>query len=196
MLRTVWKHSAVASLGKVFMKYLLLSVFITSLLPCCKYDKNEEIQYDVYASVIDNKFRHLSSGIPYIIAINDTIKDFKNELATLIYSVENNDLFFKEYCQGDSSFKKFILAIKTIKNDKGRMDLKKLKLKTEININLAKLIKLKPWNNTIDFSKIVLNKTKDKAILFIVDSSSGSWLFVELSNKKWTVKHEILSWII
>ena len=40
------------------------------------------------------------------------------------------------------------------------------------------------------------NKTKDKAILFIGGTSSGSWVFVEFKNKKWEVKHEILSWVI
>ena len=76
------------------------------------------------------------------------------------------------------------------------MDLEKLKSKSKINIILDKLIKAQPWHHTIDFSKIVLNKTKDKAILFIVGSSSGSWIFVEFTNKKWEVKHEILSWVI
>ena len=86
------------------MKHLLLTVFITSILTSCNYDRHEEIQYDIYSSVLDNKFGHFSSNIPYIIGINDTIKDFKDELGTLIYSVQNNDLFFKEFCQGDSSF--------------------------------------------------------------------------------------------
>ena len=76
------------------------------------------------------------------------------------------------------------------------MDLEKLKAKTKININLDKLIEPEPWHHTIDFSKIVLNKNKDKAILFVTGSSSGSWFFVELTNKGWTVNHIILSWII
>ena len=177
------------------MKYLLLSVLITSLLTSCNYGGHEEIQYDIYSSVLDKEFGHFSPDIPYIIGINDTIRDFKDELGTLIYSVQNNELFFKEYCQGDSSFKDFILAIKTIKIDKEIMDLEKLKAKTKININLDKLIKLEPWHHTMDFSKIVFNKNKDKAILFVTGSSSGSWVFVELTNKGWTVKHEILSWI-
>ena len=177
------------------MKYLLLSVFITSVFTSCNYDRPDEIQYDIYSSVLDKEFGHFSPNSPYIIGINDTIKDFKDELGTLIYSVQNNDLFFKEYCQEDSSFKNFILAIKTIKTDKEIMDLEKLKSKTKIHINLNRLIKPEPWHHTINFSKIVFNKAKDKAILFITGSSSGSWLLVELTNKRWTVKHEILSWI-
>jgi hypothetical protein len=178
------------------MKHLLLSVFIISLLTSCNYDRHEEIQYNIYSSVLDQEFGHFSPNISYIVGINDTIKDFKDELGTLIYSVQNNELFFKEYCQGDTSFKNFILAIKTKKTDKEIMDLEKLKAKTKIKINLDRLIKPEPWHHTIDFSKIVLNKNKDKAILFVTGSSSGSWVFVELINKRWTVKHEILSWII
>ena len=155
------------------MKYLLLSVFTISLLTSCKYDSHEEIQYDIYSSVLDKKFGHFSPDIPYIVGINDTIKDFKDELGTLIYSVQNNELFFKEYCQGDTSFKNFILAIKTIKSDKEIIDLEKLKAKTQIKINLDKLIKPEPWHHTIDFSKIVFNEKKDKAILFVTGSSSG-----------------------
>jgi hypothetical protein len=105
-------------------------------------------------------------------------------LGTLIYSVQNNDLFFKDHCQGDSSFKNFILAVKTIKTGKEKMDLEKLKTRTKININLNKLIKPQPWHYTINFSKIVFNKVNDKAILFITDSSSGSWFLVESVNKK------------
>ena len=178
------------------MKHLLLSVCIISLLTSCNYDRHEEIEYNIYSSVLDKEFGHFSPNIPYIVGINDTIKDFKDELGTLIYSVQNNELFFKEYCQGDTSFKNFILAIKTIKTDKEIMDLEKLKAKTKIKINLDRLIKPEPWHHTIDFSKIVLNKNKDKAILFVTGSSSGSWVFVELINNRWTVKHEILSWII
>ncbi len=173
----------------------MLSVFIISLLTSCNYDSHEEIQYDIYSSVFDKEFGHFSPDIPYIVGINDTIKDFKDELGTLIYSGQNNELFFKEYCQGDTSFKNFILAIKTIKSDKEIIDLEKLKAKTQIKINLDKLIKPEPWHHTIDFSKNVFDEKKDKAILFVTGSSSGSWVFVELTNKKWTVKHEILSWI-
>ena len=75
------------------------------------------------------------------------------------------------------------------------MDLEKLKAKTQIKINLDKLIKPEACHHTIDFSKIVFNEKQDKAILFVTGSSSGSWVFIELTNKKWTVKHEILSWI-
>jgi len=175
------------------MKYLLPSAFI--ILTSCNYDTTKEIQYDIYSSVLDKEFGRISSDIPYIIGINDTIADFRDELGTLIYSVQKNALFFKEYCQGDSSFKNFILAIKTIKTDKEIMDLEKLKAKTKININLDRLIKAEPWHQTINLSKIVFNKNKDKAILFVTASSSGSWVFVELTNKRWTVKHEILSWI-
>jgi hypothetical protein len=146
--------------------------------------------------VLDNEFGHFSSDIPYIIGINDTIKDFREELGTLIYAVQNNDLFFKEYCQGDSSFKDFILAIKTIRTDKEIMDVERLKGKTNININLDKLINPKPWHHTIDFSKVVFNKNRNKGILFVIGSSSGSWFFVELTKSGWKVKHEILSWIV
>jgi hypothetical protein len=179
-----------------FMRYLLLPFFITLLFTSCNYHKHKEIQYDIYASVIDKKFGHFSPGIPNIIGINDTIKDFKDGLEILIYSVQNNDLFFKEYCKGDASFKNFILGVKTIKTGKEVMNLEKLKARTKININLNKLIKREPWRHTINFSKIVFNKVKDKAILFITDSSSGSWFLVESVNKKWTVKHEMLSWVI
>ena len=178
------------------MKYFLISVFTISLLTSCNYERHEEIQYDIYSSVLDKQFVHFSPDISYIVGINDTIKDFKDELGTLIYSVQNNELFFKEYCKGDTSFKNFILAIKNIKTDKEIMDLEKLKTKTKIKINLDKLIKPEPWHHTIDFSKIVLNESKNKAILFVIGSSSGSWVFVELNNNRWTVKHEILSWII
>ncbi|MEO6231269.1 MAG: hypothetical protein ABJB11_20120 [Ferruginibacter sp.] len=177
------------------MKYLLLSFFIASLLTSCNYNGHKEIQYEVYSSVLDKEFRHLLPDIPYVIGINDTIKAFKDELGTLIYSVQNNDLFFKEYCQGDSSFKTFILSIKTINTNNEVMNLEKLKAKTKINIDLDKLIKPEPWHHTIKFSKIVFNKDKTKAILFITESSSGSWVFVELTNNGWSVRHEILSWI-
>jgi hypothetical protein len=178
------------------MKHLLLSVFITSFFTSCNDDRHEKIQYDIYSSVLDKEFGQFPPNIPYVIGINDTIKDFKDELGTLIYSVQNNDLFFKEYCQGDSSFKSFILTIKTIKTDKEIMDVEKLKAKTRININLNKLIKPEPWHHAIIFSKIVFNKEKDKAILFITGDSSGSWFLVELIKKKWTVKHKILLWVI
>jgi hypothetical protein len=177
------------------MKYLLLSAFISSSLASCIYDRPEEIKYDIYSSVLDQEFGHFSPGILYIIGINDTIKDFKDELGILIYSVQNNDLFFKEYCRGDSSFKNFILAIKTVNTNKEIMDLEKLKAKTKININLNKLIKSKQWHHTINFSKIIFNKVKDKAILFITGDSSGSWFLVELICKKWTIKYEILFWV-
>lgn len=178
------------------MKYLLLLAFITSFLISCNSYRHDEIQYNIYSSVIEKEFGHFSPNSPYIIGINDTIKDFKDELGTLIYSVQNNDQFFKEYCQGDSSFKNFILAIKTIETDKEIMDIEKLKSKTKIHINLNRLIKPEPWHHTIEFSKIVFNKAKDKAILFKIGTSSGSWLLVELTDKKWIVKHKILSWVI
>lgn len=178
------------------MKYLLLSAFITFFLTSCNFDERDEIQYDIYASVLDKQFGHFSPNSPYVIGINDTIKDFKDELGTLIYAVQNNDLFFKEYCEGDSSFKNFILGIKTIKTDREIMDLERLKTKTKIHINLDRLIKPEPWHHTLDLSKIVLNKSKDKAVLFITGSSSGSWLFVEFADQRWIVKHKILSWVI
>ena len=174
---------------------LLLSISITCLLPSCNYKTQEAIQYDIYSCVLAKEFGHFSKDIPYIIGINDTVQDFKEELETLIYSVQNNELFFKEYCQGDDSYRDFILAIKPINTDTVIMDLGKLKAKTTINITLDKLIKPQPWHHIINFSKIIFNKNKNKAILFVAGSSSGSWFFVELTNKNWTVKHEILSWI-
>jgi hypothetical protein len=144
--------------------------------------------------VLDKEFGHFLPDRPYIIGVNDTTKDFENELGTLIYSVQSNNLFFKEYCEGDSSFKNFILAIKPIKTEKEIMDLEKLKSKTKIHINLNRLIKPEALHHTINFSNIVFNKGKDKAILFVVVNSSGSWLLVELINKKWTIRHDILSW--
>ena len=104
--------------------------------------------------------------------------------------------FLKSSVKETLPFKSFILTIKTIKTDKEIMDLEKLKAKTKININLNKLIKPEQWHHTINFSKIVFNKVKDKAILFITGDSSGSWFLVELINKKWTVKHKILLWVI
>ena len=176
------------------MKYLLLlTVFITSLSPSCNYNRHEEIQYDIYSRVLEKKFGHFPQNVRWIIHINDSIRDFKEELETLIYSVQNNELFFKEYCNGDYSFKDFILAIKPVRTDNEIINLERFKERTKINITLDKLIKRELWHNTINFSKIVFNKNKDKAILFITGSSSGSWVFVELVNKKWVVQHEILS---
>jgi hypothetical protein len=177
------------------MNHLLLSAFITLVLTSCNNDRHDEIQYDIYSSVLDKEFGHFLPDRQYVICVNDTIKDFKDELVTLIYSVQNNNRFFKEYCEGDSSFKNFILAIKPIKTDKEIMDLEKLKPKTKIHINLDRLIKPEALHHTINFSKIVFNKGKDKAILFVIGNSSGSWVLVELINKKWTIRHNILSWV-
>jgi hypothetical protein len=176
------------------MRYLLLSAFIISVLTSCNNDRPKEIQYDIYSSVLEKEFGHFLPDRRYIIGVNDTIKDFKDELVTLIYSVQNNNLFFKEYCEGDSSFKNFILGIKPINTDKEIMDLEKLKSKTKIHINLNRLIKPEALHHTINFSTIVFNKGKDKAILFVIGNSSGSWVLVELINRKWTIRHDILSW--
>ena len=177
------------------MKYLLLSILITSILKCCNLNRNDENKYDIYSRVLDNQFGHIPQKASFIVGINDTIEDFRDELGTLIFSVENNNEFFKEYCKGDSSFKDFILVIKTIKTDKEIMNIQKLKVKTKININSNTLIKSEPWHNTINLSKIVFNNNNDKAILFVVGSSTGSWFFVQLINKKWIVKHQIVSWV-
>ncbi len=178
------------------MKYLLLSVFLVSLLSSCKYDSTKEIQYEIYSNILDKEFGHFPQEITFIVGVNDSVKDFKDELETLIYSIQNNNHFFKEYCQEDTAFKNFLLAIKTIDTQKEIMNLHKLRSKIKIKINLERLIKSESLHHTINFSKILFNKNQDKAILFVTKSSSGSWVFVELINKKWTVKHDILSWTI
>ena len=177
------------------MKYLLLSILITSILTFCNSNRNDEKKYDIYSSVLENQFGHIPQKASFIVGVNDTIEDFRDELGTLIFSVENNNDFFKEYCKGDSAFKDFILAIKTIKTDKENMNIDRLKAKTKIRINLNKLIKSEPWHLTINLSKIVFNDNNDRAILFVVGSSTGSWFFVQLVNKKWIVKHQIVSWV-
>ncbi len=177
------------------MKYLI-SVFILSSLAFCNVPSEEEIQYDIYSSVLLKEFGHFSSKLEHVVSINDTIKDFKNELEELIYAVQNNELFFKVYCKGDTSFKHFILAIKTINTDKEIVDIERLKTKTTIKINLSSLIIPESWHYKLYFSKIELNNKKDKAILFVAHQSSGSWVFVELKNNRWVVKHNIISWII
>ena len=154
-----------------------------------------DLKYDIYSSVIDEEFGHFKSNIPYTIGINDTIENFKEELGTLIYSVVNNDSFFISHCGGDTSFKNFILTIKTVDTSKEVMEIEKLKQRTKVNINLDKLIESENWHHKIDLSKIVLNKAKDKAILYITENSSGSWCFVQLINKKWTVTQKILTWV-
>jgi hypothetical protein len=177
------------------MKYFLPAVIIALLFASCTYKKHDNINYDIYASILDKEYGHFLLDSPYIIGVNDTIADFKNELAELIYGAKNYNLFFKETCMGDSSFKDFILSIKTIEINKEVMDIEKLKAKTKVRINLNKLIHQKKCVYTVWFSKVVLNKKRDKAILFINQGASGSLYFVELINQRWTVKYSVLSWI-
>ncbi len=178
------------------MKYFLVLVFIASLLASCNYSRYKETEYDIYSSVLDKKFGHLTSNTLYTIGIDDTLRGFKNELETVIYSIQNNDQFFNEYCEGDSSFKKFLLNIKIINSDKEIVDFKKLISKTKIKVKINKLLKIEPLQDRIHFSKIILNSAKNKGALFISGNSSGTFILVELTNKGWAIKHEIQLWDI
>ena len=116
-------------------------------------------------------------------------------MRTLIDFVKDNDPFLTRNCNGDLSFKSFILSTGNIKTDEEFMELEKFKSRTKNNINLNKHIKIEQKRYILNFSKIIANKRKDKAILFVTDDSSGSWVLVELTQKGWTVKHEIPFWI-
>lgn len=177
------------------MKYLLLSASITIILASCNFGRENEIKYDVYSCVLETRFGYLSPDSGDVVLINDTIKDFENQMLELIGIVKNDDKFFTNCCEADSSFKPFILSIKKIRTDEEKMELEHLQSKTKLNINLNKQVNWQQNHHTINLSKVIFNTTKDKGIVFISDNSSGYWVFVGLSKNGWRVKHEIMHWL-
>ncbi|WP_247232978.1 hypothetical protein [Telluribacter sp. SYSU D00476] len=175
-------------------RILLLSVILLTF--ACSGDSLESIKYDVYKSVIDSNFGHLAEKYPSYIVVNDTLSDFKSDLGILIYSVQKNDKFFEECCEGDSSFKDFILGIKGINIKKELLKAEKIRPSSNFKVLPRSAVSQEEDHFSIYFSKIVFNKNYDKAILYVNKSSSGSLYFVEQINNKWYVKNKILMWII
>ena len=179
------------------MKRIILFIVI-AFLSSCTTKRSEDLKYKIYSTVIDNYFNKskLTSDSIFIV-LNDSIADFRNEMGELIYSVENNDSFFVEYCKGDTSFKSFILSVKSV--DSKVVPLLSDKIKSKPNF----IIKTKREFKKIDlpysyihFSNVVFNKEFDKAILFVSGGGSGSWYFLRYNKDGWTIDNKIMSWVV
>lgn len=178
------------------MNRVIFFIAIVSLLGC-SLKRNEDLKYEIYSVAIDGYFSksRVSSDSVFIV-LNDSISDFKDYLGELIYSVKNNDYFFDEYFKGDTSFKNFILSIKTVDTRVVPLLPYKIKSKNKFIITTQNEFKTPdlPYSS-IHFSNVVFNKKSDKAILFVTGGSSGSWYFLQLDNNGWFVANKIMSWV-
>lgn len=179
------------------MKHIFLFIVVT-ILSGCSTKRNEDLKYKIYSVVIDNYFNKskLTSDSVFIV-LNDSIADFRNEMGELIYSVENNSSFFDEYFRGDTSFKSFILSVKTV--DSRVIPLLPEKIKSKPNFVIETKNEFKrpdlPYS-FIHFSNVVFNKEFNKVILFVSGGGSGSWYFLRYNKDGWIIENTIMSWIV
>ncbi len=128
------------------------------------------------------------------VLIKDSTIDINDEMPMLKYSVNNNKLFFKEYFNGDSSFKKMILKWKPLKFTKEKIISEKLKptfqysVINEISKNPNDLL-----IRAITLSNVVFDKSQTKAILYVVDGS-GILYFLEKIKSQWKIKETLVTW--
>lgn len=177
------------------MKIFITVIILITLLIRCSTNSAEVDQYRIYSAIIDSEFSHLNLKKPtQLIIVNDTICDFIDELSVLEYSVEHNSSFSKEYLEGDTTFNDFILNIKKVNTNNEVMLFKKIKSAYNYRIETSSRNSMSKKGYYINFSKIVFNKARDRALLFITDMSSGSSYLMHREGKEWVVKHKVNSY--
>jgi len=132
----------------------------------------------------------------FYILINDTTIDCTVEMQELKDSVNNNKLFYKEYFNGDLSFKSFILNWRPISPTRKKISLEKLTPTFRYRLS-----HIHPKNEndyilaSLNFSDVTFDSSKTKAIVYLIDKG-GFFYFLEKINNQWFIKNSIVTWTI
>lgn len=132
----------------------------------------------------------------FYILVNDTTIGNTVEMQELKYSINNNMLFWKEYFNGDSSFKSFILNWRPISPTRKKISLEKLTSTFQYQLS-----HIDPKNEndyilaSLNFSDVIFDDSKTKAIVYLVDGG-GTFYFLAKINSQWFIKNNIVTWTI
>ncbi len=132
----------------------------------------------------------------FYILINDTTIDSTVEMQELKDSINNNKLFFKEYFNGDSNFKSFILNWRPLNSARKKIILEKLTPTFQYHLSHNH-----PKNEndyilaSLNFSDVTFDNSKTKAIVYLIDKG-GIFYFLEKIHDLWVIKGFIETWII